>query len=282
MCRGHRADFAHPRSCCRRHGRHVGRARRIAELPAAVPHDRRQPRPAAQLRLPQRRCGRQGARLLPRCRAAPLHDVPAGEEHRDHRARLRGRRAGHERREERVLHRQAEAEHHAPVPGRAARGHAVEAGGRRHARAARVLERRARGAQVAPRRERRRLQVAHLRHLRLDRRARRLDPPVPRRRRQPGESLGPQRRHERAREGSHADLRPRPRSCRSRRKRKTRRSMRSSASVARSPARCPVSGCAASRSRWPARSRTRSPRAGASSPRPARAPARRSPTWCRR
>ena len=80
--------------------------------------------PAAQLRLPERRGGRR-ARLLPRRRAAPLHDVPAREEHRDHRVRLRQVQRRHQRREERVLHRQAEEQHRAAVPGGAARGDRV-------------------------------------------------------------------------------------------------------------------------------------------------------------
>ena len=53
--------------------------------------------------------------------------MPPREEHRDHRVRLREVEGRRQRRQERVLRRQAADQHHAPVPGGAARGHGSNA-----------------------------------------------------------------------------------------------------------------------------------------------------------
>ena len=120
------------------------------------------PGPGAQLRLPERR-RRRRARLLSRRGAAPVHDVPAREEHRDHRARLRQVGRGHEHARRATP---ASPSRRATSRGRYQTAlREVDARRSRRPRSLRGLHdavaRSARVAQVAGRRERRGLQGAH-------------------------------------------------------------------------------------------------------------------------
>ena len=143
-------------------------------------------------------------------RRAPLHDVPAGEEHRDHRVRLREVDRRHQRRQVRVLHRQAPALDDAPLSGGAQGGDAEPRGRRRPSRAAGALAQVARRAQMDPRRDRRAVQGARREALRDLQRARECSP-----RRAPG-GQGQGRPHPpptRARQGKPAKPPPKTKSA---------------------------------------------------------------------
>ena len=226
-----------------------GRPRRRALAP---PRRRPTPRPKPDTYLcPERR--RRRPRLLPRRGRAPLHDVPAREEHRDHRVRLREVRGRRQRRQERVLRRQAQAVDHAPVPGGAARGRAAA---RRIVRAAARFTssgwRRSPSSSGSPARATTTTRTASRSRTRSSsERATLVRAELP---------AGSGRRHGRGSPRPARRARTEPRRVHTRRRdRRARRSdpadwPRSSARAARSPARFPDSASGRSSSRWPRRS----------------------------
>ncbi len=99
-------------------------------------------------------------RLLPARGRAPLHDVPAGEEHRDHRVRLREVRPRASTARRASTASTSTGVDHPSLPVRAARGHGQPRRGGRASRDARPVAEGARRAQVESRRDRRPVQGA--------------------------------------------------------------------------------------------------------------------------